>query len=83
MKRRKKIVVKSSAPGNQPKSRIRQGLENQLVGRSSKLMGNALVARGAFLQSNQAISYTKLNFILQDTTFKERESLELTHSAHS
>ena len=60
--KRKRKPLKKEEPKYEPKSRIRQGIENQLVGRSSKLVGHALVARGAYLQSNQAISFTKTKF---------------------
>lgn len=59
MKRRK---TSSKDPIKQPKSRLRQSAENQVISRSTKLVGNALVARGAYLQSNQSISFTKTKF---------------------
>lgn len=59
MKRRK---TSSKDPIKKPKSRLRQSAENQVISRTSKLVGNALVARGAYLQSNQSISYVKTKF---------------------
>lgn len=53
MKRSKK--VKSEEPKYEPKTRLERTIENQLVGRSTKLVGHALAARGAYLQSNAAI----------------------------
>jgi hypothetical protein len=60
MKRRKSSSEEKSTP--KPKTRLRQSIENQVVSRTSKLVGNALVARGAYLQSNQSISFTKTKF---------------------
>lgn len=60
MKRRKPSADKE--PKFEPKTRLEMSLENQFVGRSTRLIGNALVARGAYLQSNQSISYTKTKF---------------------
>lgn len=37
-------------------------MQNQAIGRGSKALGNLLVARGAYLQSNRSISYTKTKF---------------------
>lgn len=53
MKRRKKST--SSKTEYQPKTRLRRAAENQIIGRGTKLMGSALAARGAYLQSNAAI----------------------------
>ena len=60
MKRRKTSSADKST--KKPKSRLRQSFENQAISRSTKLLGNALVARGAYLQSNQSISFVKTKF---------------------
>jgi len=61
MKRRKKSSVVSSK-SNEPKSRLRKTVENQAITRGSRSLGKYLTARGAFLQSNRSISYTKTKF---------------------
>lgn len=61
MKRRKKRPV-SSASNSKAKSRLSEHLKNQAIRRGTKAIGNALVARGAFLQSNRSISYTKTKY---------------------
>jgi len=61
MKRRKKRSVVSSK-STKPKSRLRSTVENQAISRGSRSLGKYLTARGAFLQSNRSISYTKTKF---------------------
>jgi len=61
MKRRKKRSAVSSN-STKPKSRLRKAAENQAITRGSKSLGKYLTARGAFLQSNRSISYTKTKF---------------------
>lgn len=62
MKRRKKRRVSSSSNKSKGDSTIGRTLKNQAIRRGTKAIGNALVARGAFLQSNRSISYTKTKF---------------------
>ena len=52
MKRRKSSAAE---PEWKPKTRLEKSIENQVVGRSTKLVGHTLAARGAYLQSNAAI----------------------------
>lgn len=59
MKRRKSSSKESKS---EPKSRLRRSAENQLVSRGSKRLGQLLTARGAYLQSNKSISFTKTKF---------------------
>ena len=62
MKRRKKRPASSPSNKSKAKSRLSNTLKNQAIGRGSKALGNSLVIRGAFLQSNRSISYTKTKF---------------------
>lgn len=46
---------KPESPKNQTSNRLPRILENQIIGRSSKGLGRAMQARGAFLMSNRSL----------------------------
>lgn len=56
-KMKRGYTKKKKEPKSKSRMRLERSVENQLVGRSTKLAGKALVARGAYLQSNQSIKY--------------------------
>jgi len=88
MKRRKKKQPVSSR-SNEPKSRLRKHLENQALKRGSRGLGKALVARGAYLQSNSSIytvkyTYRPARYNVQGTRIvgaHTQKTIEMTRTA--